>query len=67
MSLCLVGNHEIERLEEMAVEHFSGIENKNLELRDYTKGEPLYDASTLGHMIKVVSTKDLRSLQLSWP
>ena len=44
MALCLVGNHSIDQLEEMAVEHFSAIENKNLELKDFIgMGEPLYD------------------------
>lgn len=60
MSLCLVGNHSIETLEELAIEHFSEIENKNLKLKDFTKGEPLYDENTLGHLIKIVPIKDLR-------
>jgi len=36
MSLCLVGNHPIDTLEELAIEHFSEIENKNMALKDFT-------------------------------
>ena len=36
MSLCIVGNHDLDQLQQMAVEHFSGIENKNLTVKDYT-------------------------------
>ena len=60
MSLCLVGNHPIDRLQELAEEHFSGVQNKDLELRDFTLGDPLYDENTLGHLIKIVPIKDLR-------
>ena len=67
MSLCLVGNHSIDDLQEMAVEHFSGIENKDLTLTDYTQGELPYDETTLGHFVKIVPIKDLRSLSIEWP
>ena len=67
MSLCLVGNHSIDQLEELAVEHFTGIQNKNLTLKDFTKGEPLFDEKTLGHLVKIVPIKDVRQLTLSWP
>ena len=61
MALCLVGNHPIDTLEEMAVEHFSEIENKNLQLKDFiAAGEPLYDSNTLGHLVKIVPIKDMR-------
>ena len=30
MSLCLVGNHSLDKLEQLAVENFSTIEDKNL-------------------------------------
>ena len=73
MSLCLVGNHSIDTLEALAIEHFSAIENKDLELRDFKKeiesegGAPLYDENTLGHMVKIVPIKDVRSLTIKWP
>ena len=60
MSLCLVGNHSIDLLEELAVEHFSGIQNKSLTLKDFTNGEPLFDETTLGHLVKIVPIKDMR-------
>ena len=43
MSLCLVGDHSLDTLESLAVEHFSDIINKNLSLKDFTIGPPLYD------------------------
>ena len=66
MSLCLVGNHPIETLEELAVEHFSDIQNKDLVLKDFTTGEPLYDEQALGHLVKIVPIKDQRSLNIKW-
>ena len=68
MTVCLVGNHELDKLQELAVEHFSGILNKDLILRDFiAEGVPLYDESTLGHLVKIVPIKELRSLSLNWP
>ena len=67
MTLVLVGNHTLEDLQNMAVENFADIVNKNLLLHDYTKGDPLYDHNTLGHLIKIVPIKDLRLLTISWP
>ena len=60
MSMCLVGNHSVDTLQDMAIEHFAEIEDKKLLLTDYTKGEDLYDETTLGHMVKIVPIKDLR-------
>jgi len=36
MSLCLVGNHSIDYLQDLAVANFSGVENKNLQKIDYS-------------------------------
>ena len=44
MSLCLVGNYPLDRLEELATEHFHEVENKDLQLKDFiAAGVPLYD------------------------
>ena len=67
MSLCLVGNHPINMLEELAVEHFSAIQNKNLTLKDFTNEKSLFDETTLGHLVKIVPIKDMRQLTLTWP
>jgi len=37
MSLSLVGNHDLDRLEEMAMLNFSEVENRKLILPDVTK------------------------------
>lgn len=67
MALCLVGNHSVDTLEQYAVEHFSGVENKDLTPIDFTKGDPLYDDSALGHLVKIVPVKDTKQLSISWP
>ena len=67
MSLCLVGNYEIDALEELAVEHFSAVENKDLGLVNFKDGPPMFDDSTFGHMIKIVPVKDNKSLSITWP
>ena len=67
MSLCLVGNYNIDTLEQYAVEHFSGVVNKDLLLRDFTDGPPLYDETAYGHLIKIIPVKDQRTLTIKWP
>ena len=68
MTLCLVGNHSLDSLEELAVEHFHEVENKELQLRDYVAaGQPLFDQESMGHLVKIVPIKDLRQLTVTWP
>ena len=67
MSLCLVGNYEIDALEELAVEHFSAVENKDFSLVNFKDGPPMFDDSAFGHMIKIVPIKDNKSLSITWP
>lgn len=67
MALCLVGNHPVDKLEELAIEHFSEVVNKDLPDRDFTKEDPLYDETSLGHLTKIVPVKDLRQLTIDWP
>ena len=66
MSLCLVGNHSLDTLQDLLVGQFADIENKNLALRDFTQ-MPLYEDDTLGHFVKIATIKDLRQLCISWP
>jgi len=67
MSLCLVGNHSLDKLQEMAETLFSPVENRNLTLPDYTK-EVLFDSETgLGHLYKIIPLKDIRQLQIKFP
>ena len=68
MSLCLVGNYPLDRLEELATEHFHEVENKDLQLKDFiAAGVPLYDEQSLGHLVKIVPIKDLKQLTVTWP
>ena len=68
MTLCLVSNHPLDRLEELAIEHFHEVENKDLKLKDFiATGVPLYDQEALGHLVKIVPIKDLRQLTVTWP
>ena len=66
MSLSLVGNHELDILEELALEHFSEVENKDLSLTDFS-GDVMFDETAFGHLIKIVPVKDLRNLEIIWP
>jgi hypothetical protein len=47
MKLCVTGKHEIGKLEKMAIEMFSKVEDKSVEVPDLSK-PPAYDASNLG-------------------
>ena len=67
MALCLVGNHSLDTLEQYAVEHFSEVANKNLTLKDFTAGPPLFDDNAYGHLIKIIPVKDTRVLTITWP
>ena len=67
MSFCLVGNHSIDYFEEHAVEHFAGIQNKNLTLEDFTKIVLLFDKTMLGLKVYIVPIENLRQLTVTWP
>jgi secreted Zn-dependent insulinase-like peptidase len=45
MSLVIVSKHSLEDLEKLAVENFSEVLNKNVELKDFSK-EIIYDESS---------------------
>ena len=67
MSLCLVGNQSLDQLQAFAEEHFHDIENKNIQKPDFSN-EKIYDSENgLGHVIKIVPEKDLKSLSITWP
>lgn len=67
MSLCLVGNHELNALQEMAIEQFAQVQDKGASVPDYSS-DIMYDSNTaLGHLIRVVPVKDVRRLEIKWP
>jgi secreted Zn-dependent insulinase-like peptidase len=37
MALSLVGNHDLDFLEKLAVDNFSEVENKDLKLKDFSE------------------------------
>ena len=50
MSLAVVGNHDLDELEKYVREHFENIEDKKVELKDYSD-DPMYDNTVLGHVV----------------
>jgi len=50
----------------MAIDNFSQIVDKGLSIKDY-KNEIIYDNSALGHLLKVVPVKDMKTLDIMWP
>ena len=52
MSLVITGNHSLDDLEKLAVEKFSDIPDKNVEL-DFNRQVPSFDENNLGYLYKV--------------
>jgi len=67
MTLSLVGNHDLDTLQDYAIEHFSGIPDKNLPEIDYTDEVIFNHENGLGHFLRIVPQKDIRVLKLKWP
>ena len=67
MSFCLVRNHSIDYFEEHAVEHFAGIQIKNLTLEDFTKSVLFFDKTMLGLKVYIVPIENLSKLTITWP
>ena len=65
MSLCLVGNYSLDELEKFARENFSEVVDKDLKLDDFSK-DPMYDDTTLGHIVQFIPIKESRELTLVW-
>jgi len=67
MSLSLVGNHSLDALESFATNHFSSIEDKNLDPIDYSNEEIFTHENGLGHFVYIVPQKNNRNLKIVWP
>ena len=65
MNLVMVGRHSLEDLEKLAVDNFSDIDDKNVELSDFTN-EVVYDETSMGHIFKIVPNKNIKRLKLLW-
>jgi len=66
MKLCVVGRHDIGKLEELATGLFSQVENKSVVVPDYNQPQVAYNASNLGKFYRFVPVKDKDILSLVW-
>jgi len=67
MSLCLVGNHDLNALQELAVANFADVVDKAVKMPDYSKDITYDNETSLGHLIRIVPVKDIRRLEIKWP
>lgn len=67
MTLCLVGNHELDKLQQMAVDNFHSIPNKNFNAPDLRNEETFSLDNGLGHIFRLVPEKDLKQMSICWP
>jgi len=66
MSLVLVGKQSLDELQELAVENFHQIVNKELPVKDWS-GETVFDKDhSFGRIFKVIPQKHMKSLIMSW-
>jgi len=66
MNLVLVGRHSLDELQNLAVENFSGIEDKNLVQPDFSEEVCFDKEHSFGKVFKVIPSKNLKTLQLNW-
>ena len=66
MSLVLYSKHPMEKLEEWAVSLFSGVENKNVTVPDYSQPKMPFDNENLGQIAKYQPVKDKDTLEVYW-
>ncbi len=65
MKLCVLGREPLDELEAMVKDLFSAIPNTDAPQPSFS-GTP-YGPEQLGHTVRVVPIKELRSLQMTWP
>ena len=66
MSLVIAGNHSLDRLEEMAVRHFSDIEDKHLPQEDYSEERIFTREHSFERIFRVSPKSEARQLSLVW-
>ncbi|KAH8419636.1 hypothetical protein KR222_011395, partial [Zaprionus bogoriensis] len=64
MCLAVIGKEPLDKLEEMVIEKFSEIENKNVEVPEWPRHP--YEDLQYGQKVKIVPIKDSRSLTISF-
>eukprot|EP01043_Picozoa_sp_COSAG02_P003721 COSAG02_NODE_93_length_37477_cov_78.101129_6_plen_387_part_00 len=65
MKLCVLGREPLDELEAMVKDLFSAIPNTDAPQPSFS-GTP-YGPEQLGHTVRVVPIKEVRSLQMTWP
>jgi insulysin len=66
MKLCVIGRHDIDKLESLARGLFSSVEDKNVQVPDYNQPLPAYDERNLGQIFSFIPVKDKDILSLVW-
>lgn len=66
MKLCMIGRHDIVRLEQLAQDLFSGVEDKNVTVPDYNQPAPAYDSRNLGRLYRFIPVKDKDIISFVW-
>ncbi|XP_052772336.1 insulin-degrading enzyme-like [Mya arenaria] len=64
MSLTILGKENLDQLSEMVVPLFSGVDNLDLSIPEWT--EHPYGPEQLGNMCYVTPVKDIRNLNITW-
>ena len=66
MKLAVTGNHSLTKLQDLATQMFSTVENKQVVLPDYSKPSPPFDSQNLGKFTRWVPVQDKDRLQIYW-
>ena len=66
MSLCLVSRLSLDELEGLVTENFTGVENKNLPVNDFSKEEVFNEEHSFGRIYKIIPNKLMKSIILRW-
>jgi insulysin len=67
MTLCLVGNYQLDELQEFALTNFGSVHNKNVQGQDFSNEVTFSSENGLGHIYFVVPEKDNKLLKITWP
>lgn len=66
MSLALVGQASLDELEELAVENFHEVINRNLPRKDHSNDIVFDKEHSFQKIFKIVPSKEMRSIILNW-
>jgi secreted Zn-dependent insulinase-like peptidase len=66
MKLCVTGRHDIDKLESMAINLFSQVEDKNVVVPDLSQPAPAYDKNNLARFYRFIPVKDKDILSFVW-